>query len=91
MAVEAARAQQRRVEDVAAIGGPHEHDARADREAVEFYQQLVDRLLAFTAGGRLAAPLAADCVDLVDEHDRGGLLPDLAEQVTDPRRADADQ
>ncbi len=46
LAVEAARAQQRGVEDVGAVGGAHHDDAGVAAEAVHVDQQLVERLLA---------------------------------------------
>ena len=46
LAVEAPGAQQRRVEDLRAIGGGHEDHADARIEAVQLDQQLVQRLLA---------------------------------------------
>src|SRR4029079_16844505 len=55
-------------------------------------QDLVQRLLALVvpAEGARAAARPADGVDLVDEDDRGRHLPGLAEQLSDPARADAD-
>ena len=46
LAVEAARAQQRGVEDVGAVGGRHHHDALGGLEAVHLGEHLVERLLA---------------------------------------------
>ena len=72
-AVEAARAQQRRVEHVGAVGRG-EHDDRLGRlEAVHLGEDLVERLLALVVGaGDGDRPLAraADRVELVDEDDR---------------------
>ena len=42
------------------------------------------------AAAEAGAALTADGVDLVDEHDGGGDLLGLLEQVTDAARADAD-
>ena len=92
-AVEAARAQQRRVEHVGAVGGGEHDDARVALEAVHLGQDLVERLLALVVRREAAAagPLAADGVDLVDEDDAGRVLLRVAEEVADARRADADE
>ena len=76
LAVEAARAQQRRVELLEQVRGG-DHDEVAGRaEAVHLDQQLVERLLAL--GVVVRAALAADGVDLVDEDDRRAVLARLA-------------
>ena len=90
--VEAARAQQRRVEDVRPVrGGDHDH-AGLGVEAVHLDEQLVQRLLALVvAAAEAGAALAADRVDLVHEDDRGRVLLRLLEKVAHARRADADE
>ena len=61
-------------------------------EAVHLDQQLVQRLLALVvAAAEARAALAADRVDLVDEHDAGRVLLRLLEHVAHARRADADE
>ena len=66
--VEAAGTQQRLVEDIGAVGGPHYRDVAARGEAVEFTQQLHQRALYFTvAGGTHVHPLGADGVEFIDE------------------------
>ncbi len=90
--VEAARAQQRRVEDVGPVRGGDQDDAALHVEAVHLDEQLVQGLLALVvaaAEARTAVP--ADGVDLVDEDDRRGVGLGLLEQVTDTRGADADE
>ena len=83
--VEAAGPQQRRVEDVGPVGGGDQDDAAADVEAVHLDEQLVERLLALVvAAAHAGAAVPADGVDLVDEHDRRGVLLGLLEQVADP-------
>ena len=92
--VEAAGAQQRRVEDLGPVGGG-EHDHRVvGLEAVHLGEDLVERLLALVvaAASRRRPPSAraADRVELVDEDDRGRGLLGLLEEVAHPRGADAD-
>ena len=90
--VEAARAQQRRVEDVRAVGGGDEDDVVLHLEAVHLDEQLVERLLALVvAAAEAGAAVAADRVDLVDEDDAGRVLLGLLEQVAHARGADADE
>ena len=90
--VEAAGAQQRRVEDVRPVGRGDQDDVLVDREAVHLDEQLVQRLLALVvAAADAGAAMATDRVELVDEDDaRRGLLG-LLEQVAHPARADADE
>ncbi len=90
--VEAARAKDRRIEDVGAVGGGDDDHALVRLEAVHLDQELVEGLLALvvtTAETRAAVP--ADGVDLVDEDDAGGVLLALLEQVADAGGADADE
>ena len=90
--VEAARAQQRGVEDVGAVGRGDQDDAAGDVEAVHLDQQLVQGLLTLVvAAAQAGAAMAADGVDLVDEDDRRGVGLGLLEQVAHTRGADADE
>ena len=90
LAVEAARAQQRRVEDVGPVGGRDEDDVVRHREAVHLDEQLVERLLALVvAAAEAGAAVAPDGVDLVHEDDAGAVLLGLLEQVAHARGADA--
>ena len=92
LAVEAARPQQGRVEDVGPVGRGHDDDAFGDVETVHFREHLVEGLLALVvAAAEPGAALAADRVDLVDEDDRGRLLAGGLEEVADTARADADE
>ena len=90
--VEAARAQQRGVEDVGPVRGGDHDDAALDVEAVHLDEHLVERLLALVvAAAHAGAAVPADGVDLVDEDDRRGVLLGLLEQVADAAGADADE
>ncbi len=92
LAVEAAGPQQRRVEDVRAVGGRQDDDALVGLEAVHLGQELVQRLFALVVTTPQAgAPLTADGVDLVHEDDGGLVLSSRGEQVAHPGRADADE
>src|SRR4029079_15994560 len=90
--VEAARAQQRGVEDVGTVGRGDEDDAPAHVEAVHLDEQLVERLLALVvAAAHAGATVPADGVDLVDEDDGRRVLLGLLEEVADAARADTDE
>jgi len=88
-AVETARAQQRLVEDLGPVGGREDDDALGGVEAVDFGEQLVERLLALVIAAEAAVARAADGVDLVDEDDGGGDLRGLLEQIAHAAGADA--
>ena len=90
--VEAAGAQQRRVEHVGPVGRGDDDDALVLLEAVHLDEQLVERLLALVvAAAEARAAMAADRVDLVDEDDAGRVLLGLLEHVAHAARADADE
>ncbi len=92
LAVEAAGPQQRRVEDVRAVGGGDQDDVVLHLEAVHLDQELVQGLLALVvAAAHAGAAVAADGVDLVHEDDAGGVLLGLLEEVADAAGADADE
>ena len=89
--VETAGAEQRRVENVLPVCRGDDDDALVGREAVHLDEQLVERLFALiVSAAKARASAAAHGVDLVDEHDGGGDLLRLFEQVAHAARADAD-
>ncbi len=70
--VEAARAQERGVEDVGAVRRRDEDDVGLRVEAVHLDEELVERLLALVVPAAEArTAVTADGVDLVDEDDAG--------------------
>ena len=92
LAVEAARAEQGRVEHVGPVGRGDDDDALIRLEAVHLDEQLVQGLLALViAVAEAGAAMAADRVDLVDEDDAGRVLLGLLEHVADAAGADADE
>ena len=79
LTVEAARAQQGRIEHVGPVGGGDEDDALVGLEAVHLDQQLIEGLLALVVtSAEAGAAVAADGVDFVDEDDAGRVLFSLA-------------
>ena len=88
LAVEAARAEQRRVEILDAVRGAHDDDLVAGREAVELDEELVQRLVLLAVEA-VAGAGGADRVELVDEDDRRRVLARGVEELADARGAEA--
>ena len=91
LTVEAAGAQQRRVEHVDAVRRRDQHDGVVLLETVHLDEQLVQRLLAFVVAAQPGAPLAADGIDLVDEDDGRRRILRLLEKAAHAARAHADE
>ena len=92
LTVEAAGAQQCRVEHVGAIGRGNDDQVGVAVEAIHLDEQLVQRLLALVVTtAHAGTTLASDGVDLVDEDDGRGVFLRLIEQVTDAGGAKADE
>src|SRR4051812_36263839 len=90
LAVEAARAQQRGIEDVRTVRGGDQDDVVLHLEAVHLDEQLVERLLALVVtAAEAGAAVAPDGVDLVHEDDAGRVLLGLLEEVAHAAGADA--
>ena len=90
--VEAAGAEQRRVEDVGPVRGRDHDDVVLQLEPVHLDEELVQGLLALVvSAAETGAAMATDRVDLVHEHDARRRLLRLLEQVAHARGADADE
>ena len=87
--IEPARPQQCGIEDVRAVGGSNNNDAVRAGEAVHLDKQLIECLLALFVAERVAAAMAADGVELVDEDDARRMTASLAEQPANAGRANA--
>src|SRR5690606_4148796 len=92
LAVEPARAEERRVQDLRTVRRGHDDDDAVRIEPVHLDQELVQRLLAFVVrrDAAVAAALAGR-VQLVDEDDARRLRLRALEELPDPGRADADE
>jgi hypothetical protein len=86
--VEASRPQQRGVEVLDPVGGAHHDDLLGALEAVELDEQLVESLILL-AVETVPGALRTDGIELVDEDDRGRVLPRFVEELADARRAEA--
>ena len=90
--IETAWAQQRRVEDVGAVGSGDQDHVVGHREAVHLDKQLVQRLLALIVpAAHAGAAVASNGVDLVDEDDAGRVLLGLLEKVADAAGANTNE
>ena len=92
LAVKAARTQQRRVEDIGAVGGSDDDHALVTLKAVHFDQQLVQGLLTLiVTTTQTGTTVTANRIDLVDKDDAGGGLLGLFEHVTHTGGTDTDE
>ena len=92
VAIEAARAEQGRIERFGPVGGAHHDHAAVAVEAVHLDEQGVERLLALVVAADVAAAAGlAEGVELVDEDDARRFLLGLLEHVAHAGRADADE
>ena len=92
LAIEATGTEEGLVQYVNAVGGSDGYDTGVSVEAVHFYENLVNSLLALVVSARKAgATLTTDSVDLIDEDDAGGILLGLAKNVTHAGCANADE
>ena len=82
LAVKATGAQQRRIQNIRAVGGSDDDNALIRTKAVHLHKQLVERLLALiVAAAHAGAAVAADGIDLINEDDGRRILFGLGEQV----------
>ncbi len=87
VAIEAARAKERRVEDLGPVGSGHEDDALLGVKAVHLHQELVQGLLPLVMSPyRVYPPRLPQGIELVYENDAGGLLLSPGEEVPNPSR-----
>ena len=92
LTVEAARTQQRRIENIRTVGRSDQNDAFIRLEAVHLDKHLVQGLLALViAAAKTGAAMTANCVNLVNKDDAGSVLLALLEHVTHTAGTDADK
>ena len=92
LAVEAAWAQERRVEHVGTVGRGDDDDVHVGAKAVHFDQDRVERLLTLVvSAAHSRATLAADSIDFIEEDDAGGRFARLFKQVAHAAGADANE
>ena len=90
LAVKTTRAQQRRIQNIGAVGRSNHNHAHIGFKAVHLDQHLVQGLLTLivtTAQPR--APLATDCVDLINKNNAGCVFLGVVKHVANPRSANA--
>ncbi len=92
MAVEPARPEQCRIEDIRPVGSCQHDYIGVAVEAIHLHQYLVQSLLPLVMpAAQAGAAVAADGIDLVHEDDAGRIAFGLVEQVTYTRGAHADE
>src|SRR5439155_959312 len=93
-AIEAPRAEESRIENIDPVRRREHDDTFTAGESIHLREDLVERLLAFVEPAAATldrrASRAADRIDLVDEHDRGGDLARFCEEITYSARTDTD-
>ena len=90
LAVKTAGTQQRRIQNVGAVGGGNQDDRLALLKTVHLDQQLVERLLALVvAATQAGSALTSHSIDLIDKDDRRGLGLGLLKEVAHAAGTDA--
>ncbi len=90
LTVEPARSEQRRIEDIGAVGGGNQNDAFIGFESVHLHQELVQGLFAFVMTATQSGPaMAADGVDFIDKDDARRVFLALHKQIAYARSAHA--
>ena len=90
LAVKTAGTQQRRIQNVRAVGGGDQDDRLALLKTVHLDQQLVERLLALVVtAAQTGSALTSHGINLIDKDDRRGLGLGLLKEVAHTAGADA--
>src|SRR5207249_11230710 len=90
--IEASRSEQRRIENVGAVGSSDNDDAFLGIETVHLDEQSIKRLLALVmAAANTVSAMTADGVDFVDENDARRRFFALLEHVAYARGTDSDK
>src|SRR5699024_7830862 len=89
-AVETARTQDRRIQDIHPVGSRHHNDSFIDAKTVHFHQKLIQRLFSFiVTAAHTGAPSSGHRVDFIDENDTGAVTLSLFKQIPHPGRSHA--
>ena len=92
LAIEPSGAEQSMIEDIGPVGRRQQDDSRVGLETVHLDQQLVQGLLSLVVDrAQMDTALAADCVELVDKDEAGGLGLGLLETGHAPGGPDPDK
>ena len=82
MSVKASRAQQRRVQDIRPVSRGNDDNAFIDAESIHLYKQLVQGLFPLVmAAAKTGAPLSANRIDFIYEHDARCIFFGLLKQI----------
>src|SRR3984893_10398013 len=92
LAVEAARAQKRRIEHIGTVRRRDQDDAHIGLEPIHLDEELIQGLFALViSSSEPGATTPPDGVDFIYEDDAGRILLGLRKHVADAARADADE
>src|SRR5207248_10123908 len=91
-AIEAAGAEQGRIENIGPVGCGDQDDAFVGFKTVHLDEQLIERLLALVVtAAETGATMTSDRVDFIYKDDARSVFLALFEKVADARSADADE
>ena len=92
LAVKSARTQQRRIQNVGAIGGRHHDHANIGFKAIHLNQHLVERLFTFViTAAQASTALTTDSINLVDKDDARRVFLGVVEHIAYAGRAHTDK
>ncbi len=88
LAIEAARPEKSRVQNIRAIRGRDNDHTFLSIESIHLHQQCVERLLSFVMStAQTVATMTSDCVNLINEYDARRRFLSLFEHVSHPGSA----
>ena len=87
--IEPSRSGKGGIQRLRPVGGRQNNHTVVSLKAVHLREQLVQGLLPLVVAADLSVPLLSDGIDLINEHDAGGLLLGLLEEIPHLGRAHA--
>jgi hypothetical protein len=92
LAIESPRSEQRRIENIRAVGGGDQYHPFSGLETIHFNQKLVQCLLPFVmTTPQTGAAVAANGIDLIQEDDARSIFQTLREHIPHPGRSYPDE
>src|SRR5205809_457086 len=91
MAIESTWTQERLVQDIDAVGRSKHDHCLVPIKAIQFHQQLVERLISLVVTGYPHRTLATYSINFVDKNNTGRGLTCLVEKVAHPARTHTDK
>ena len=81
LTIKATWTQQSLIKNVNPICSCHDHDRLTRIEPIQFYQELVERLVAFVIASYTHRAFAANGIKFIQEDDTGGSLTRLCKKI----------